>query len=341
MKRWMVGCALATVMSTGAMALKIGGGGDPRKIDLAQTYDFSADPATAAITYIVSTGKIKFENIKKVAVSSCTVGLVYAKGAEGKSSGSTMSFNASATSAFPGGVPTERVREAVDNFCDQIESDLKAAGYEVVPYDEIAAKPAYQKYAQKFSGDPELLKEDIDLGNQKGAKAKNLVLVVSGKNRPYPKDVRFPNPSTTMARVKLVYDKDMEGITLLSVNTTLDFAKVDAKGGFWHGAKADMEYGEFIPPGEPLSAAYFFSKDGSINFWQKQAMVAAKNPFVEGDGKVTRDGSYDDLSGVSTMTTSKETTINADHALWSENANSLLKALSAMFVQSLKNADKK
>lgn len=337
----MAGCALATVVSTGAMALKIGGGGDAREIDLSQTYDLAADPATAAQTYIVSTGKLKVENVRKVAVASCTVGLVYAKGASGTSKGSTRSYNASAMSAFPGGVPTQRVREAVETFCEQIETDLAAAGFEVMPFEELAAKPAYQKYAKEFSGDPQMIEEEIDLGNQKGAEASNLVVVVSAKNRPYPKDVRFPKPSSTGAKVKLAYEKDMEGITLVSVYTTLDFAKADAKGGFWHGAKADIQYGQFIPAGENLSAAMFFSREGSQTFWQKQAIVAAKNPFVEGDGKVSRDGGYDDFTGVTTLTTSKETTIGADHALWSENAKSHLKALSAMFVQALKNSDKK
>jgi len=335
------------VMSTGAMALKIGGGGDPRKIDLSQTFDFSADPATEAKTYIVTTGNMKLKQVKRVAVSSCTIGVVIGKAASGKSSGGTMTWNASTSSPFPGGIPTQRIREAVDNFCDQIEVDLKGAGYEVVPYEELAAIPSYQKFAAKFSRDAQVLEEDIDLGNQKGGKAVNVVLVVSGKNRPFPKDIRFPKLSTGTGRAKLGYEKDMAGITMLDVFTTLDFAKVDAKGGFWHGAKADMKYGQFIPPGEKLSSAYFAGDAGGRSFWQKQAMVAAKNPFVEGGGgKVTYDGEYDDdifkpSDGVSTFTTTKETTIDADHVLWSANTNSLLKALSAMFIQALKDETNK
>lgn len=337
-KRWMVGCALALVMSPGAMALKIGGGGDPRKIDLSQTFDFSADPATQAKTYMVTTGNMKLKQVKRVAVSSCTIGIVVGKSASGKSSGATMSWNASTSSPFPGGIPTQRIREAVDNFCDQIEVDLKGAGYELVPYEELAAKPSFQKYASKFVSEPETLGEDINLGNQKGAEASNVVLMVSGKNRPFPKDIRIPKLSTVTARAKLGYKEDMEGITMLDVFTTLDFATVDAKGGFWHGAKTDMKYAQFIPPGETLSSAYFSGSAGGRSFWQKQAMVAAKNPFVvEGSGKVSRDGSYDDVAKVSTFTTTEKSTIDADHVLWSANANSLLKALSAMFIQALKD----
>lgn len=339
--RWMVACTVAAMAWTGAMALKIGGGGDAKEIDLSQTFDFSVDPAVAAETYVVHTGNLKTEKIKRIAVATCTVGYVYAKGASGFSSGGSRSYQSTATAGFPGGVPAQRAVQAINTFCWQVESDLKAAGFDVVPYDELAAKPAFQKWVKEFVTGPLPLEEDIDLGNQKGGEAQNALIVLSGELRPFPKDARFPKPSSTTARVKLGYEKDLEGITLVSVNTTLDFAKATAKGGFWHGAKADIEYGQFIPPGEYLSNFQVFGRDGFRTYWQKQAIVAAKNPFKkEGTGKVTRDGDYEWGSGTTTLTTTTETKVDADHALWAENAEAQLKALSAMFVQALKNAGK-
>ena len=46
----------ALLTCTSAYAITIGGGGDAKEVDLSQTFDLSADRATAAKTYIVARG---------------------------------------------------------------------------------------------------------------------------------------------------------------------------------------------------------------------------------------------------------------------------------------------
>jgi hypothetical protein len=325
--------ALAMAITASASAVTIGGGGDPRPVDLAQTYDLSASPATAAATYIVANGKPK--NVTKVGIANFCVALVYGKGVSGSSSGATLGFTASATAPFPGGVPTGRLLAAADAMYDQFEADLKAAGIEVVPYEQLAAMPAFQKFASKMVTGAELDKQNLDLG--KGKSGTNLLLVVSPKGRPFLKDCRQESPSTMMSKVKLAYDKDMAGITLATFTVTLDFAKPIAGGGFFQGAKADLDYGEFLPASRTDNTATFINNSGTVTYWLKQSIVAADNPFhAGGTGAVKRSGEYNELSGETTTTTEQQIKVDADHELWGTNAENLMKALGAMYVTSLK-----
>ena len=270
--------AAATAFSAGASAITIGGGGDARPVDLSQTFDLAAEPAASAQTYIVSTGKAK--DVKKVAILSYCVGVVYGKGVSGSSSGGTFSLTKTAVAGFPGGVPSSLALAAADAMYDQFEADLRAAGIEVVPYEQLAAMPAFQKLAAKMATAPIDVEEDVDLG--KGKAGTNLMVVFSPKQRPFLKDCRQEAPSTMTSKVKLGYEKDMEGITLATVKVTLDFAKPLAGGGFFQGAKADLQYGEYIVPGANDTGVQFMNKGGFGSYWLKQAIVPAQNPFKVG-----------------------------------------------------------
>lgn len=325
--------ALGLLASTAALPITIGGGGDPKPVDLSQTFDLSASPAAAAATYIVANGKPK--NVTKVGIASFCVAVVYGKGVSGSSSGATLGFTKTALAGFPGGVPTGRVLAAADAMYDQFEADLKAAGIEVVPYEQLAAIPAFQKFASKMVTGAELAKQDLDLG--KGKSGTNLLLLVSPKSRPFLKDCRQESPGTMTSKVKLAYDKDMAGITLATVAVMIDFAKPIAGGGFFQGAKADLDFGQFLPASRTDNTATFINNTGTVTYWLKQSIVAADNPFrVGGTGAVKRSGEYNELSGESTTTTEQQTTIDADHELWGTNAESHMKALGAMYVASLK-----
>lgn len=328
------GAALITavLMSSGALAITIGGGGDVRPVDLSQTFDLAAAPSAAAQNYIVATGKAK--DVKKVAILSFCVGVVYGKGVSGSSSGGTFSLTKTAVAGFPGGVPSGVALAAADAMYDAFEADLRAAGIEVVPYEQLAAMPSYQKLAAKMTTAPIDVEEELDLG--KGKAGANLLVVFSPKQRPFLKDCRQEAPATMTSKVKLGYEKDMEGITLASVAVTLDFAKPLAGGGFFQGAKADLEYGEYVVPGRTATAVQFMNKGGFGSYWLKQAIVPAQNPFkVGGSGAIQRSGDYNPVSERYTTVTTQSTTVDADHALWGTNADSHLKALSHMFVAAL------
>jgi len=325
--------ALAMAASAGAFAITLGGGGDAKPVDLGQTFDLATDPAAAAKTYIVSTGKAK--DVKRVGIASFCVAVVTAKGVSGSSSGGTFTRTSTALAGFPGGVPTGRLKAAADAMYDQFEADLKAAGIEVVPYEQLAAIPSFQKFASRLVTTPLEIEEELDLG--KGKSGANLLVVFSPKGRPFLKDCRQEAPGTMTSKVKLGYEKDMEGITLASVKVTLDFAKPIAGGGFLQGAKANLQYGEYFPPGGNDNGVQFMNKGGFGNYWLKQAIVPAQNPFKEGGtGAVKRTGDYDVASGRTTTETTQSTTIDADHELWGTNAESHMKALGAMYVQALR-----
>lgn len=330
--RW-AAAAFGLFVTAAAWPITIGGGGDPIPVDFAKTFDLTAAPAATAATYLVTNGKPK--NVTKVGIASFCVGLVYGKGVSGNSSGASLGFTATRLASFPGGVPTGRLLTAADAMYDQFEADLKAAGIEVVPYEELAAIPSFQKFASKMVTGAQDVKEDIDMG--KGKSAANLVLVVAPHERPMLKDCRAESPGTQMSKVKLAYEKDMAGITLATVNVTLDFAKPIAGGGFWQGAKAELQYGEYLPSSRTANTASFVNNGGGVTYWLKQSIVPAQNPFTEGGtGAVKRSGEYNELSGETTTKTETEIKVDADHGLWGSNAESHMKALASMYVASLR-----
>jgi len=327
--------ALCTLLAagTGAQALTftIGGGGDPRDVDFGQTFDLAADRTAAAETYIVARGTPK--GIKRVAIGSFCVGAVYGKSAAGNSSGGTLSFSTSVVGGFPGGLQASEFLESAEIVREYLETRLKAAGIEVVPQERLAEIPAYQKFAESLVTEPQDDGEDLKMG--KGSSARQLTWVFSPGKRPFIKDCRRGSYASTMAMVRLITDKDMAGINVMSVAVTMDFALAQAAGGFFSGAKADLKYGQHLSPGVTNNTMTLFGEGGGT-LWLKQAIVPAKNPFTEGGkGEIKRKGEYDYLKGTSTTTTTQNSTIDADHELWISNANAHMKALVDMYVAAL------
>jgi hypothetical protein len=317
--------------STAASGITIGGGGDPLEVDLGKGYDLSADPATTAPAYIVARGTPK--NVTKVAIVSLCIGIVDARSVAGNSG----PYTASTSSPFPGTLDPQRLAEVANGFRDQLVADLRAAGIEVLEDADLAARESYQKLASKMTTDGFEAVYSYQLG--KGTWANNRVLVFSPGARPALKDCRQPTPGTQTSLAKAIYAKDMDGITMLSTNVTIDFAKASAAGGFFRGAKADLDYGQYVVPGVDNTYFQFISKSGGT-LWLKQAIVAAQNPFAEGaKGKkstdVTIHNEYDPESG-STRTTSQSTALSADMDLWYANAAGELRALSGMLAHALK-----
>lgn len=333
--RWLATTVLATtmgLMTPGAFAITIGGGGDAREVDLAQTYDFSAAAAATAPTYIVARGTPK--GVAKVGIASFCLSVV-----DGRSvSGSSGPYTASAASAFPGTLDPQQLAAVASDYRNEFVAALRAAGIEVLEHEALAALPSYQKLAEKMTSDSFRVDDSYELG--KGTWANNQVQVVSAGSQPILKDCRKLNLGSAMSFGKAPYQKDLDGITLLVANVTLDFAKAKAAGGFFRGAKADLDYGQYIVPGIDHTTFAFFNKVSGGNLWLKQAIVAAQNPFAEGaKGDKTTETKMDneyDIESASTRTTSQATAVSADMDLWYANSRSLLKALSGMLAETLK-----
>lgn len=325
----------ACLAATPALAVKItiGGGGDAREVDLAKGYDFSADPAATAATYIVPRGTPK--NVQKVAIASLCVAVADARSVSGDSG----PFTATASTPFPGTLDPARLAQILDGFRNQLVADLRAAGIAVLEPGELAALPSFQKLAARSTTDPFEVVDRGELG--KGTWSKTRMQVLSAGGQPMLKDCRALTPATMMTMMRTVYEKDMDGIMLLTGTVTLDFAKAKAAGGFFRGAKADFDFGQYIAPGVEQTSFTFSGKSGGGTLWLKQAIVAGDNPFSTGDTTRTKmetklNNEYDINSGTTTTSGSK-TMIGANMDLWYSNAASSFKALSGMLVHALKN----
>lgn len=155
--------------ATSALAIKItiGGGGDARDVDLKAAYDFTADPATTAATYIVPRGTPK--NVQKVAIASLCVSVADARSVTGDSG----PFTASASTPFPGTLDSARLAEVLDGFRKQLVADLRAGGITVLEPGELAALPSFQKLAAKA---------DFDFGQYVAPGVEQTSFTFSGKN---------------------------------------------------------------------------------------------------------------------------------------------------------------
>lgn len=322
----------ATLVSASpAQAVTLGSGGDPRPVDLSQTFDLQSDRAAAAQTYVVTAGPGKFAKMKRVAILNFCSQFMYSKKALGVSSGASTVYSKTSE----GGIPLDlaRMQAVADGLYDQVESGLRAAGLEVVPYETLAADPAFQKFSRGYVTEP----QEMDVGGKTDSNSvvEGRAVVISAKGRPFSTDCRMQVPSTTGARVQLSYQ--LKDIYLLSVNTLVDFA-VARTNGKWSGAKADLDYAQFVVPG---ATQYHFTgimQPLYLNLWLKQAIVATGNPFAVGAAEKTGSSRDTSLDGSqSTTTTTSAADVGYDANLYYANAASHLAALNEMFLAVLKS----
>jgi hypothetical protein len=324
------------LVSLPAGAITLGGGGDPREVNLAETFDPAVDSATAAQTYMTTEGGGKFAKIKRVAILNFCTQFVYAKSAEGSSSGATRTYTASTDGGIPGGLDLERMQHVSDVFYDSVEAGLAAAGLEVVPWETLAANADFQKYAAGYASGPQNLSRSVGLG--KKASADEALVAISAKDRPFSSDCRVEQPSATGRRVQLAHK--LKDIYLLSVNAVVDFAKPVAKGGFFHGAAADLEYGEYLVPGETQFHFTGIPQPLYLRAWLKQALVPAQNPFAVGAAAsegLTMERSNALNHETTTITSGSSAEVRFDPQLYYDNAAANLQALTAMFLATLKS----
>ena len=143
-----------------ANAVTLGSGGDARTVDLGQTFDLAGDRHAAAQTYVVTAGPGKFEKMRKVAILNFCTQFVYSKSARGTSSGANMFYQRSSD----GGIDLDlaRMTQISNDLYDQVEAGLRAAGLELVPFETLAANPAFQKFARAVNTQTALDDQVID-----------------------------------------------------------------------------------------------------------------------------------------------------------------------------------
>jgi len=330
-----VPAALTLLITVAAMpasnAITLGSGGDARTIDLGQTFDLQADRAAAAKTYVVTAGSGQFAKMKRVAILNFCTQFMYSKSAVGASGGSSISY----AQKSEGGIPLDvaRMTAVADGLYDQLEASLRAAGVEVVPYETLQAQPAFQKYARNFVTGP----QEVDVGGKqdKNSAVSGRAVVISAKGRPFSTDCRVQNPGQTGDRIQLSYQ--LKDVYLLSVNTLVDFAAAKAKGGAFSGARADLDYGEFVVPGDTQYHFTGIMQPLYVNVWLKQAVVPAASPFAVGQMQRTGVEHESSITGSQAMTTATSTAdVGFDADLYYSNAASHLGAVNDMFLAVLK-----
>jgi hypothetical protein len=311
-------------------AATLGGGGDPRALDLSQKFDFSAAPAAQVGTYVATQAEGKLKGVKRVAITNMCVQFVAAKSAMGYSAGSTIAYTRSASGGIPGGLDPARMQVVADAWLEQIEADLKAMGIELVPYDQLASNDLFKKFAAKY--DTGIRVGARDLGNNKKGDAGEAAVYVSPKGRPFAPDCGQISPASTGTFVRMAYPLDAE---FLTVSAVIDMGQAKSSGGLLRGASADIDYAQYLRAGD--SQFQFVGKSGpGARLWLKQSIVPAINPFTLGEASTTRkteaNTSYDGTTTVErTATTSRA--IGFDEDLYYRNAAQALTAMHRMFLE--------
>jgi hypothetical protein len=213
--------------------------------------------------------------------------------------------------------------QALADACqDMREADLKAAGYEVVLYDELAAIAMFQKLSARYLRGITMRTRDLSLG--KGTAGNKSVVTVNPKGRPYAADCASISPSDTIGFLRLSYPLHAE---LLTVAAVIDMGIPKASGGFLGRASADRQCAQFVRASD--SQYQFIGKSGpGARIWLKQSIVPPQDPFTTGE-KVAgdRSGQYNTGSGTTLSQRGSGTTIAFDERLYFDKAAGYLAAM--------------
>jgi hypothetical protein len=326
--RRLAACTLF-ILPVCAGAFTLGGGGDPLPLDRTQKFDLAADPKSLAETYVATQAEGKLKNIKRIAITNMCVQFISGKEASGFSSGATRGYTRTASAAIPGGLDPAKMQAVADAWLEQMESDLKAAGYDILPYDQLATNDLFRDFAAKYeSGIREGSRADNN--NQKGSTGEAVVFV-SPRGRPFAPDCGTISPASTGTFVRMSYPLDAEFLTISGV---IDLGDAKATGGLLRGASASVEHVQYIRAGD--SQFQFIGKMGpGARVWLKQSIVPARDPFSLGATSTENTGSYDAATKTTTMTTTTAQAVGFDETLYYDNALTYLVAMHRMFLQKM------
>jgi hypothetical protein len=323
--------SLLLALPATALAITLGGGGDARPLDPSQTFDFATDPATAAGTYLATQAEGKLKGIKRVAITNFCVQFVYGKEAQASSGGYWAVYSQTASGAIPGGLSPERMQAIADAHLDRIEADLRAAGIEIVPYEELAANDLYKKFTAKY--DTGIRTAIRETPAAKGGSIGEAVAYVSPRGRPFAQDCGTISPASTGTFVRMSYPLNAEFLTGSAV---IDLGQASAGGKMFEQAQADLQLLEYLRAGE--SQYQFVGKTGpGARLWLKQSIVPQQNPFIVGEAKKGERTKTTETYAAGTevkTTRSQETTrsVEFDEDLYYENAARMLESMHRVFM---------
>lgn len=317
---------LASTLCQPGMALTLGGGGDARPLDPSQTFDFTSDPAAAAGTYLATQAEGKLKGIKRVAITNFCVQFVHAKQARAASSGAWVIYDQSVEGSIPGGLDAARMQAIADAYLDRIETDLKAAGIEIVPYEELSANDLYRKFTEKYDTGIRVVSREAP--SAKGGSVGEDVVFVSPRGRPFAPDCGTISPQSTGTFVRMSYPLNAEFLTGSAV---IDLGQSSAGGRFFEQAKADVKFVQHLRAGQ--SQYQFVGKTGpGARLWLKQSIVPVQNPFaVEASTATTTHSTETNLDGT-TRSTATTQAVAFDRNLYYENSVKLLETMHRIFM---------
>lgn len=119
------------------------------------------------------------------------------------------------------------MQAVADGLRDRIEADMKAAGIEIVPHEELAANDLYARFTAKYDTGIRVGYRKLEVG--KGGSAGETVVYVSPRGRPFAPDCGTISPQSTDTFVRASYPLNAEFLTLSAVTdavkskTTEDF----------------------------------------------------------------------------------------------------------------------
>jgi hypothetical protein len=330
--RFRYATALLLLFPMTTLAITIGGGGDARPLDASQTYDFDANPAATAGTYVATQADGKLKGIKRIAITNFCVQFVVDKGGSASSSGSWVVYSQSASASLPRSLDAARLQALADAFLDRIESDLKAAGIDIVPYEEVAANDLYKKFTAKYDTGMRSAWRSIPAG--KGGTAAEQVVFVSPRGRPFAPDCGTISPASTSTFVRASYPLNAEFLTGSAV---IDLGTVKAGGKLWQSAQASVDYVQHLRAGD--SQYQFVGKMGpGARVWLKQSIVPPQSPFTVGEarkGETTKERDEGITQSSTTYSTATTRSVEFDEERYFDNAQKSLEAMNKMFLQKI------
>jgi hypothetical protein len=319
--------SLLLALPATALAVTLGGGGDARPLDPGQTFDFASQPAAAAGTYLAAQAEGKLKGIKRVAVTNFCVQFVYEKQAQASSSGAWAVYSQAASGAIPGGLDPVRMQAVADAYLDRIEADLRAAGIEIVPYEELAANDLYKKFTAKYDTGIRVVSRETPAA--KGGTVGEVVAYVSPRGRPFAPDCGTISPASTGTFVRMSYPLNAEFLTGSAV---IDLGQASAGGKYFEQARADLQFVEYLRAGD--SQYQFVGKTGpGARLWLKQSIVPRRNPFTVGaaqTGETTK--TRDSIAEATTRSTETTRSVTFDESLYYDNATKMLEAMHGIFM---------
>jgi hypothetical protein len=260
-------------------------------------FDLGAPIAAQSDAYIQVDGAKRIRGTRKVALPYFQVEFAQQSSASAFAMSMDKGGSSKKTTVTLTGVDPRQFQSIADDFYDAVVADLKAAGIEVVPLEELQATPEFKKLSghgfesapyrvEHFSnvsqfyaphgmkvyfiaGDPRLTGESTGK-KSKGSLIGGLSVAISGVTSVYSGgQYSYPDEEKALSAAL--------GAQVLRVRVVVDFADVSAAGDNFGGGKTSTSTSVKISFAPVDSFYHFVGPDGD-------AVFALKEQLISGDG---------------------------------------------------------